>query len=62
MNNIRTYINESFDELRNKMTWPTWQNLMSTTGVVLLATGVLVTLIFAMDSIANFVLKFIYKV
>ena len=62
LDRIRLYINESYDEIRTKMTWPTWTNLQSTTGVVLLACLFLAILIFLMDSSANQVLKLIYGI
>jgi preprotein translocase subunit SecE len=63
MDRLRAYVRESFEELRTKMTWPTWQNLQQTTGIVLLACAVLALVIFFMDSIANQVLSnFIYRV
>ncbi len=62
MDKIRSYVIESFDELKTKMTWPTWTNLQSTTGVVLLAIVFLTIIIFGMDFVSNQLLKFIYKV
>ncbi len=62
MNTLRLYIAESFEELRNKITWPTWLNLQQTTGVVLLASLVLSILIFGMDTISNIIMKFFYQV
>jgi preprotein translocase subunit SecE len=62
MEKLRAYINESLEELRNKMTWPTWTNLQQTTGVVLLASLLLALIIFGMDSIANQALKLIYGI
>jgi preprotein translocase subunit SecE len=62
MEKLRSYINESLEELRNKMTWPTWLNLQQTTGVVLLASLLLALIIFGMDSIANQALKLIYGI
>ena len=62
MDKIRSYVIESFDELKTKMTWPTWTNLQSTTGVVLLAIVFLTVIIFGMDFVSNQLLKFIYKV
>jgi preprotein translocase subunit SecE len=59
---LRLYIKESLDELRNKITWPTWINLQQTTGVVLLACLILALIIFGMDTISNQVLKIIYQV
>jgi preprotein translocase subunit SecE len=62
MNNIRLYINESIDELKNKITWPTWINLQQTTGIVLVASAFLALLIFSMDTVSNQLLKLIYGV
>ncbi len=62
MEKLRSYINESLEELRTKMTWPTWVNLQQTTGVVLLASLLLALIIFGMDSIANQALKLIYGI
>ena len=63
MESIRLYIVESFDELKNKVTWPSWINLQQTTAVVLLASFMLAIIIYGMDFVTNFVLKtFIYHV
>ena len=62
MEKLRSYINESLEELKTKMTWPTWLNLQQTTGVVLLASAMLALIIFSMDSVANFALKLIYGI
>jgi preprotein translocase subunit SecE len=62
MNKLRAYINESIEELRTKMTWPTWLNLQQTTGIVLLASALLALVIFLMDTASNQLLKLIYGV
>jgi preprotein translocase subunit SecE len=62
MDRLRSYINESMDELRTKMTWPTWINLQQTTGIVLLACAILALIIFTMDITANTLLKLVYGV
>ncbi len=60
--NIKQYVIESAEEFRTKMTWPTWNNLLQTTGVVLLASVLLSLIIFGMDGVANFALKLVYQV
>lgn len=60
--NIKHYVQESVEEFRTKMTWPTWSNLQQTTGVVLLASLLLSLIIFGMDAISNQLLKLIYGV
>jgi preprotein translocase subunit SecE len=60
--NIRSYVQESLEEFRTKMTWPTWSNLQQTTGVVLLASLLLSLIIFGMDAVSNQLMKLIYGV
>jgi preprotein translocase subunit SecE len=61
MDSIRLYIKESINELLNKVTWPTWSNLQSSTIVVIIAAFILALIIFLMDSVSNGMLKFIYN-
>ena len=60
MGSLQTYISESYNELINKVTWPTFKNLQSDTIVVIVATVLLSLLIFGMDAVSNFVLGAIY--
>ena len=62
MDKIKSYINESLEELRTKITWPTWTNLQQTTGIVLFACALLALIIFSMDLVSNQALKLIYGV
>ncbi|HSU26980.1 MAG TPA: preprotein translocase subunit SecE [Chitinophagaceae bacterium] len=61
MNKIATYFRESFKELTEKVTWPTWPQLQQSTMIVLAATLVITFAVLAMDFAAGNVLKFIYK-
>jgi len=54
-------VKESYNELINKVTWPTWPNLMSSTITVLIASAILTLIIFVMDSISNRGLDVIYN-
>jgi len=47
--NIITYIEESYSELIHKVTWPTWNELQSTSIVVLVASVLFALSIFVMD-------------
>ncbi|KAA3634320.1 MAG: preprotein translocase subunit SecE [Bacteroidetes bacterium] len=60
MERIRLYIKESYNELINKVTWPSWQSLQSTTVVVVIASIILSMVIFFMDMGSNFVTSLIY--
>ena len=61
MDGLKTYVVESYNELINKVTWPTFRNLQSDTIVVIVATLMLSLLIFGMDAVSNFVLGNIYE-
>ena len=61
MNKIVSYFRESFKELTEKVTWPTWPQLQQSTMIVLGATLVITFIVLAMDFVAGNSLKFIYK-
>jgi preprotein translocase subunit SecE len=60
MDRIKLYLNESYDELKNQVTWPSWPTLQQTTMVVLGATGLIALLIFIMDVISKQLTSLIY--
>jgi preprotein translocase subunit SecE len=61
MNKILHYCKESYKELTEKVTWPTWTELQQSTMIVLVATLVITALIYVMDAGAGSVLKFVYN-
>jgi len=61
MNKISTYFRESYKELMEKVTWPTWAQLQQSTMIVLAATLVITAIVAAMDFAAGNVLKQVYK-
>lgn len=61
MNKITTYFKESFKELAEKVSWPTWQQLQQSTMIVLAATIVITFIVLAMDSVIGNGLKFMYE-
>jgi preprotein translocase subunit SecE len=61
MNKISLYIRDSYKEMMQKVTWPTWEQLQQSTMIVLAATIIITTLVAIMDFGANGVLKFIYS-
>jgi preprotein translocase subunit SecE len=61
MNKIAIYFRDSYKELMEKVTWPTWTQLQQSTMIVLGATLVITALISLMDFAAGGALKFIYK-
>ena len=61
MSKLRTYIEESSDELLNKVSWPTWSELQSSGVVVLIASVIISLIIFLMDSTFSRVMEYIYS-
>jgi preprotein translocase subunit SecE len=61
MNKVTTYIKESYRELLEKVTWPTWTELQQSSVIVLSATLLITALVWVMDLIAQSALKFIYS-
>ena len=61
MNKISNYFRESYKELMEKVTWPTWNQLQQSTMIVIVATLVITGLVWVMDFVANGLLKFIYS-
>jgi preprotein translocase subunit SecE len=49
MAGIKTYFEESYNELVNKVTWPTWSELQESTVLVFIGIAILTVLIFLMD-------------
>ncbi len=54
-------IKESYNELLHKVTWPSFQNLLSSTTVVLIASAIIALIVLVMDIASNNVLKVIYS-
>ena len=61
MNKITHYFRESYKELTEKVSWPTWPQLQQSTMIVLAATLVITALVLVMDFTAGNGLKFVYN-
>ncbi|WP_290792615.1 preprotein translocase subunit SecE [Flavihumibacter sp. UBA7668] len=61
MNKVTTYFGESYKELMEKVTWPTWGQLQQSTLIVLVATILITLVIWLMDFASNSLLKMIYS-
>lgn len=62
MNKISTYFKESYHELLEKVTWPTWNQLQQSTVIVLVATVIITAMVWVMDFGSNQLLKLIYSI
>jgi preprotein translocase subunit SecE len=61
MNKIVSYIKESYNELVHKVSWPTRQELSSSTVVVMTASLIMAVVVFAIDFSFENVVKFFYN-
>ncbi|MCU0322162.1 MAG: preprotein translocase subunit SecE [Chitinophagaceae bacterium] len=61
MNKISAYFKDSYHELLEKVTWPTWVQLQQSTIIVLVATVIITLLVGVMDLGSNQLLKLIYS-
>ena len=61
MANVAEYIKESYIELTEKVTWPTWRELQSSAVLVLVAAIIIALLIFGMDQLIGLVLNKFYS-
>jgi preprotein translocase subunit SecE len=60
MSKFKEYINETTDELVNKVSWPTWSELQSSAVVVMVASVIIAIVVFAMDFTFNKGMEAIY--
>ena len=62
MEKIKLYIHDAYDELVNKVSWPTWKELQQYAVVVLVAAIIISLIVWLMDLVSlNVVQKVIYK-
>lgn len=61
MNKVAAYIKDSYHELVEKVTWPNWSQLQQSTAIVLIAVLVITLMVWIMDFVSNWLLKFIYS-
>ena len=60
-NKVVNYIEESYDELMHKVSWPTWSELQGSAIVVSVASLIIAVIVFAMDEVFRNVLLQFYK-
>ncbi|WP_147203575.1 preprotein translocase subunit SecE [Segetibacter aerophilus] len=61
MNKISAYFRDSYTELTEKVTWPSWLQLQQSTVIVLVATIIITALVWVMDFASQNLLKAIYS-
>ena len=55
------YIKESADDLMNKVSWPTWKELQSSSIVVAIASLIIALIVYVMDLSFRNVLEILYS-
>ena len=61
MNKFTVFVKESYKEMREKVSWPKWEQLQQSTMIVLGATLFITAIVALMDLVANGSMKFIYS-
>lgn len=62
MASIVNYIKDSFEEVRERVTWPTFSELLKSTNYVVLASVLFALVIFAIDKGVEFIVNLFYGV
>jgi len=60
MAKVTEYIKESYEELTEKVTWPTWSELQSSAMLVLIAAIIIALIILALDQAFGNLLHLFY--
>jgi len=60
-NKVVNYIQESYDELMHKVSWPSWAELQGSAIVVSVASLIIAIIVFAMDEVFRNILIQFYK-
>jgi len=54
------YLNDAYNELLHKVSWPTWGELQSSSVVVMIASLIIALVVFVMDYSFENIMGFIY--
>jgi len=61
MSKFGSYIQEAYDELVHKVTWPTWSELQQTTVIVLVALALTTFIMLGMNVASEKVITLLYN-
>ena len=61
-NKVTNYLQETYNELIYKVSWPSWADLQSSAIVVMVASLIIAIVIFAMDFSFQNLFEFLYKI
>ena len=60
-NKVTGYLQETYNELIHKVSWPSWADLQSSAIVVMVASLIIALVVFAMDVSFKNIFEFMYK-
>ncbi len=61
MAKVLDFIKDSYTEITEKVTWPTWAQLQSHAVIVLIASVIIALIIFVMDKASSNVMELLYN-
>lgn len=61
MSTFSNFIKESYNELVNKVSWPTWSELQESSVIVLISSIIIALVVFAMDSAFSKIMELLYQ-
>ena len=61
MAKVVDFLKESYTEMTQKVTWPTWSELQNSAVIVLIASAIIALLVLLMDRSSGFVLEMFYE-
>ncbi len=61
MSKIRTYVQETTNELLHKVTWPTWSELQGSAVVVMVASTIIGLIVWGMDVAFSKLMELAYQ-
>ena len=61
MANVVEFLKESYDEMINRVSWPTWSELQNSAVIVLVASIMIAILILLMDKTVGTILQMFYQ-
>ncbi|SFS92529.1 preprotein translocase subunit SecE [Sphingobacterium wenxiniae] len=62
MANVLNFFKDSYVEITEKVTWPTWSQLQNSAIVVLVASIIIALVIFVMDKASSNLLELLYGI
>jgi preprotein translocase subunit SecE len=61
MKQLKLFFEEAYQELRFKVSWPTWPELQASTAIVLITAAILSIVVFVMDFTSSELLDLFYN-